>query len=771
MKPALPRPQAIPGAVGAAGAARGPDDRSKRRQGIARRIALLSWMITIVTLVVFVWVIIPEQKSTYVGTLESKARGVSASLQDIIAGAVVTEDYSTVVEHCKQVLQGDRSIHFLVVVKNDGFALVHELGTPAAAPGGSTTTEAQWRTDTLGEFWRPGQRVARSGIEVVPVFNRRLFRYARPFDYTGIEWGWIHVGLSLDAYDDSVRQVYQRTGLLAVFCLALSLGVSLLFTRRLVQPILELKRIVSRISSGDLSARAEIETGDEIQELAQSFNAMTDALQRRDQILDSVRFAAQQFLASTDWDTIIHLVLEKIGRAAGASRSQVCANEPAADGRLLVAQRHQWVAPLVPTGLAGPAAGPVAYQGSGFDEWEPRLGRGEIVTGTLSTASPALRPALQARGTQAFIVIPVMVEGTWWGYLGLEDHAREREWSDAERDSLRAAADMLGAAITRRRARDALLEAKAHLEQRVRERTAELQAEVTAKAAALTELAAAQSSLIEMSRKSGMAEVATGVLHNVGNVLNSVNVSCTMALNRLQKSSLGRVSQVAGLLTEANADLAHFLTADARGRQIPSYLVSLGRMLEGDRAYLTTEIESLRDKIEHIKAIVAMQQNYGRVSGVNEVVVPEVLIEDALKLSAGALSRRQITIERDYRPVPPISVDKHKVLQILLNLIANAGHALDAGPVDPRVMSLHLFESRPGFVAIQVRDNGVGITAENLRRIFQHGFTTRKDGHGFGLHSGALNAKSLGGSLVADSAGPGQGACFTLEVPAAKPAP
>ena len=66
-------------------------------------------------------------------------------------------------------------------------------------------------------------------------------------------------------------------------------------------------------------------------------------------------------------------------------------------------------------------------------------------------------------------------------------------------------------------------------------------------------------------------------------------------------------------------------------------------------------------------------------------------------------------------------------------------------------------------------DNGIGIPADNLTRIFGHGFTTRKEGHGFGLHSGALAAKELGGALTVESDGPGKGATFTLEFPIQRP--
>ena len=70
---------------------------------------------------------------------------------------------------------------------------------------------------------------------------------------------------------------------------------------------------------------------------------------------------------------------------------------------------------------------------------------------------------------------------------------------------------------------------------------------------------------------------------------------------------------------------------------------------------------------------------------------------------------------------------------------------------------------------IAVIDTGIGISPENLTRIFAHGFTTRKDGHGFGLHSGALAAKELGGKLSVESAGLGQGASFVLDLPFAPP--
>ena len=160
-----------------------------------------------------------------------------------------------------------------------------------------------------------------------------------------------------------------------------------------------------------------------------------------------------------------------------------------------------------------------------------------------------------------------------------------------------------------------------------------------------------------------------------------------------------------------------------------------------------------------------MQQSYARVVGVAETLPVVDLVEDALRLNAGAMERHQVKVMREYFEVPPILVDKHKVLQILVNLIRNAKYALDdKGHTDKRLV-LQVGLNGNNTVKICVIDNGIGIAAENLTRIFEHGFTTRKEGHGFGLHNGALAAKELGGSLTAQSEGPGRGAKFTLELP------
>jgi signal transduction histidine kinase len=159
-----------------------------------------------------------------------------------------------------------------------------------------------------------------------------------------------------------------------------------------------------------------------------------------------------------------------------------------------------------------------------------------------------------------------------------------------------------------------------------------------------------------------------------------------------------------------------------------------------------------------------MQQGYAKASGVVESLRVQDLVEDALSMNNGALTLHNVKVVRDFADVPPILTEKHKVLQILVNLIRNAKHACDDSDNAERQITLGVANGDE-WIKISVVDNGVGIPAENLTRIFNHGFTTRKGGHGFGLHSSALAAKEMGGALVVFSEGVGHGASFTLELP------
>jgi len=295
--------------------------------------------------------------------------------------------------------------------------------------------------------------------------------------------------------------------------------------------------------------------------------------------------------------------------------------------------------------------------------------------------------------------------------------------------------------------------------------------DVTQRKHAEVELEKVHRQLVNASRQAGMAEVATSVLHNVGNVLNSVNVSTILILDTLRKSKLCNLGRLAVMVRDHRDHLAAFITTDPQGRQLPDYLSRLAEHLTGEQAELLKEVELTRNHVEHIKDIVAMQQSYAKVSGVVEKTWVVDLVEDALRLNGGALARHDIQVIRDFpAQAIEINVDRQNVLQVLVNLIRNAKYACDESGRPGKQLTMQV-RNGDGRVQIAVMDNGVGIPAENMTRIFNHGFTTRESGHGFGLHSGALTAKELGGTLTAHSDGPGKGAVFVLELPLEPNAP
>ena len=299
------------------------------------------------------------------------------------------------------------------------------------------------------------------------------------------------------------------------------------------------------------------------------------------------------------------------------------------------------------------------------------------------------------------------------------------------------------------------------------QRTLELRTQVAEKEKALKALAESQSSLVKASRAAGRAEVATNVLHNVGNVLNSINTSVSVLEGRLEKSRMANVQKVVDMLPRSKKDLLAFINDDSKGTRILDYLTPLAGALAAERQTMVEEVRQLVTQVEHAKNVIIMQQRYGAVYGVNEACAVALLVEDAIAMNSDRLKKHGIKLERRFDPVPEIVTDKHQVLQIFVNLIANAINACNENESEHKadLIVISLGCDNQELIKIEVRDTGVGIAKENLSRIFQHGFTTRQDGHGFGLHSGVLAAKQLGGRLTVESAGLGHGASFTLALP------
>lgn len=302
-----------------------------------------------------------------------------------------------------------------------------------------------------------------------------------------------------------------------------------------------------------------------------------------------------------------------------------------------------------------------------------------------------------------------------------------------------------------RRINNTLHTANESLEQRVEERTRELKD--------------TQSELFDTARQAGMAEIATNVLHNVGNVLNSVNISAELVTRTLASSKAIGLGKAVQLINEHAHDLGDFISHDPKGKLLPDYLNQLDQALVSEQQSITEELARLTRSVDHIKDIVSTQQSYAGITTLAESLNINDLLEDALRMNSGALTRHRVKVIKDFSNVPDIMADKHRLLLILINLISNAKYAMCNMDERSRNMTIGVKFIDNTILRISVRDEGEGILTENMTRIFAHGFTTRKEGHGFGLHSCALAAIEMKGRLSAHSDGPGKGATFVLDLP------
>lgn len=380
------------------------------------------------------------------------------------------------------------------------------------------------------------------------------------------------------------------------------------------------------------------------------------------------------------------------------------------------------------------------YEGGGRISLEEAVHRGLV-------PSDALRRAEQTGegvvASDAWMVLRVSHHGELSALVLLENRHAAGEFAPEACATIEGIAGSLAVSLE-----NVLLYER--LEQHVAERTQELRE--------------AQQELVATARRAGMAEIATNVLHNVGNTLNSVNVGAELMRSRLGQSTAERLVRVVDLIDAHQGNLGHFFQHDIKGRVLPKYLRELGEAMLREREDLQAHLERVITSVDHIKRVVATQQAYAGASGVLEACSLTELVDDALRIQQDALTRHAVTVSRDYAQVEPAPLDKTRVMQILVNLIENARQAMQeiAGP---RNLSVAVAQES-GWLSVRVRDSGRGIKADNLARIFTHGFTTKAGGHGFGLHSCAVAAKEMGGTLsVHSGGGPGLGATFTLQLP------
>ena len=283
-------------------------------------------------------------------------------------------------------------------------------------------------------------------------------------------------------------------------------------------------------------------------------------------------------------------------------------------------------------------------------------------------------------------------------------------------------------------------------------------------------LVKAQNSLVDQAHKSGMAEIATGVLHNIGNILNSVNVSVEEVMRIARTSKISGLIKANSMLSDNLNNVGEFISNDTKGQKLPEYYIKIGGILEKEFDQIITESRELGDKTRMMKEVISTQQAYATASGsFTEEFQVSLLVEDALKVQKPSLTKWNVNVVKKYSNTPDVTAQKSKLLQVITNLIKNAKEAInendDLNKHKEIVIEIDLYNDNT--VYISVYDNGCGIKEENLAKIFGHGFTTKESGHGFGLHSSANAMTEMGGSLTVSSDGDQQGSCFTVSIPVA----
>jgi predicted ATPase/GAF domain-containing protein len=357
-------------------------------------------------------------------------------------------------------------------------------------------------------------------------------------------------------------------------------------------------------------------------------------------------------------------------------------------------------------------------------------------------------PYFLAAAPRSVLALPIMTQGRVVGVLYLENPVTRGAFTADRVEFLTLLAGQAAISLE-----NALLYES--LERKVEERTEKLRK--------LQEIA------VTSAHHAGMAEIATDVLHNVGNVLTSIKTSCDSLDRALLDSKIGALDKLAALLGGQGDQLDDFLNADPRGKVVPAYLLELARALREERGEAREEVAQLTAHVHVIEEVIAAQQAYARGQLLNEEMDLGQAVDDVLSLCSPGLRTSAIQIVRDYRPVAPVLVQRTKLAHMLVHLIRNAEEAMAGTSAEDRVLRIEVGTTAAGEPFIRIADRGEGISQENLVRIFGHGFTTRPSKRGFGLHFCANSMTEMGGRIAGESAGPDRGAALTLFF-AARPA-
>ncbi len=289
--------------------------------------------------------------------------------------------------------------------------------------------------------------------------------------------------------------------------------------------------------------------------------------------------------------------------------------------------------------------------------------------------------------------------------------------------------------------------------------------DITVRKKAELELKKAQEEALVHAHAEGRAEFATTVLHNIGNVLNSVNVNSANIRETVQKMGIQQLQLAMKMIEENTHDLDNFFNNHPKGRQLPQYIVQKTAIMNKDFEKLTHLAGDIGDKISLMHEIIETQQTHAKnPEGIGQEDLAR-LVNESLKVQMEFINREGITIHKRYKAIPPLVLPAAALIHVVINLIKNAVEAMNLMPRAHRSLYIDIFEDEQLNTHLKIRDTGIGVKPQNMEKMFVHGFTTKKHGHGFGLHYCAQSIREMGGEIAIESEGEGKGATFTITFP------
>lgn len=279
-----------------------------------------------------------------------------------------------------------------------------------------------------------------------------------------------------------------------------------------------------------------------------------------------------------------------------------------------------------------------------------------------------------------------------------------------------------------------------------------------------SQLRTVQQELLDKAHKAGMADVATETLHNVGNILNSITTSMHLLQQAFTRCPTADLSRALTIIREHGDDIPSFLNTSQKAEMLIRYLLKLDTLFGKYQIESIEHLDRLSLKVQMIADVIAAQQAFTMNSQYTRTADVHKLIEDALTMQSGSFEKYRITCKRVYGQLPEIQLQPNKFIHVIINILKNAEEAMFADTGRERIITIRT-SATESFVQVEIKDTGHGVTKKEMEQIFTYGYTTKPDGHGFGLHSCANYITEMKGQIWAESEGHNTGTTLFIKLP------